>query len=375
MRFIVSSLELSSVLQSIQRVIPSKITLPILDNFLFTLKGNNLEIKASDLEMTLITTIQIDEVREEGRIAVPAKLLSDSLKEFSDIPLEFSTNEEENTLKISWLSGESQIPYFSADEYPELPELEEESIISTDMPSNLLLNGINNTIYATAEEELRPIMNGIYFDLSTNGSSFVATDSHKLVCYTRKDVIASSDSSFTLPKKPSTILKSLLPKNDDITTITFDSKNAKFSFGRNLLICRLVEGKYPAYRSVIPNNNPNKLFANRLELLNVIKRVSVCSNQATAHIKFTLSQDKLIISAQDNSSSTSAHESVNCKYDGDSMEIGFRAPFLAEILTNLTYDEVIFELMDPTRAVLILAASEKDSNEDIISLIMPIRIP
>lgn len=375
MKFIVSSSELSKVLQSVSRVIPNKIALPILDNFLFTLKGNTLEITASDLEMTLITSIQIDDVREDGRIAVPAKILTDSIREFSDIPLEFSTLDSENTLKISWISGESKIPYFSADEYPSLPELDNVFTCETTIPSDILLRGINNTLYATAEEELRPIMNGIYFDMTTDSTSFVATDSHKLVCYTRKDLKNANNCSFTLAKKPANILKSILQKSESDVSIIFDTKNAKFRFDNNILVCRLIEGNYPAYRSVIPANNPNKLYADRIELLNVIKRVSVCSNPATAHVKFSLSQDRLIISAEDNSSSTSSHESVNCKYEGDTMEIGFRAPFLADILNTLSCEEVTFELMDPTRAALILPSGENDPSEEIISLIMPIRIP
>lgn len=374
MKFTVSSSELLHGLLSVSRVISTKNTLPILDNFLFVLNGNTLEVTASDLEMTLKTTIKIDDVKEEGEIAVPAKLLTDSLKEFPDLPITFTTNEEDSVLDFSWISGASKIPYFPADDYPTQPKLGDVSI-SINMPADILLAGINNTLYATAEEELRPVMNGIFFDMGTEATTMVASDSHKLVCYTRNDVKAADKSSFILPKKPAAILKTLLPKVEEEVKITFDQKNAYFDFDGNILICRLVEGNYPAYRSVIPKNNPNKLVINRIEFLNAVKRVAVCSNQATSHIKLSLTYNKLVISAQDLSFSISAHETLTCQYEGEPMDIGFKSTFLAEILGNLPYEEVKVELADPARAGLILAAGETDPNEDICSLLMPIRIP
>ncbi len=374
MKFTVSSSELLHGLLSVSRVVAQKSTLPILDNFLFVLKGNTLEVTAADLEMTLKTTITIDEVNEEGEIAVPAKILTDSLKEFPDMPLTFRTLENESLLEISWLSGVSQIPYFSSEDYPKLVELDDISL-SISIPAEILLKGINNTLYATAEEELRPVMNGIFFDLSPEGTSLVASDSHKLVCYTRKDVKSEDKSSFILPKKPASILKSLLPKVEDDVKITFDGKNAFFEFYQTILICRLVEGSYPAYKSVIPKNNTNKLIINRITLLNAVKRVAVCSNQATLHIKLSLSYNKLIISAQDLTYSISAHETLSCQYDGDAMDIGFKSNFMIEILNNLPFEEICVSLSDPTRAGLILSADEESQNEDICSLLMPIRIP
>ena len=376
MKFTVSSSELLHGLLSVSRVISTKNRRPILDNFLFVLNGNTLEVTASDLEMTLKTTITIEDVKEEGEIAVPAKLLTDSLKEFPDLPLTFSTSEGENesTLDIVWISGASKIPYFPANDYPTLQKLDQ-SATSVLIPSETLLAGINNTLYATAEEELRPVMNGIFFDMNTDSTTMVASDSHKLVCYTRQDVKADEKSSFILPKKPAAILKSILSKSDDTVKIIFDQKNAYFEFDSNILICRLVEGNYPAYRSVIPKNNPNKLIINRVDLLNAVKRVAVCSNQATSHIKLSLSFNNLVISAQDLSFSISAHESLNCQYDGDVMDIGFKSTFLVEILNNLPFEDILFELSDPTRAGLILNADQTNTKEDICSLLMPIRIP
>ena len=374
MKFTVSSSELLHGLLSVSRVISNRNTLPILDNFLFVLSGNSLEVTASDLEMTLKTTIAIEDVQEEGEIAVPAKLLTDSLKEFPDLPLQFSTEANEEIRNISWMSVASKIPFFPADDYPSLPELGDLAI-SASFPSDILLTGINNTIYATAEDELRPVMNGIFFDMTPENTTLVATDSHKLVYYTRHDVKVVEKCSFILPKKPAAILRSLLGKSEDLVKVTFDTKNAYFEFDGNILICRLQEGTYPAYRSVIPKNNPNKLVINRVALLNAVKRVAVCSNQSTSHIKLSLSFNKLVISASDTNFSMSAHETLDCTYEGDEMHIGFKSTFLAEILNNLPYEEVSIELSDPTRAGLILAAGETDPEEVICSLLMPIRIP
>ncbi len=374
MKFTVSSSELQRGLQSVSRVISNRSSLPILDNFLFVLSKNALEVTASDLEMTLKTTIKIEDVQEEGSIAVPAKLLTDSLKEFPDLPLEFSTDESEDIINISWASGAYKMPYFPANDYPQLPELNDISI-SVSAPADTLLTGINNTIYATAEDELRPVMNGIFFDITPDSTTLVATDSHKLVCYTRTDIKSAEKCSFILPKKPAAILRTLLPKIEDEVKITFDTKNAYFEFEGNVLICRLQEGNYPAYRSVIPKNNPNKLTIERALLHNAVKRVAVCSNQSTLHIKLSLSHNKLVISASDTNFSMSAHETLNCSYEGDDMFIGFKASFLADILNNLPCEEVTIELSDPARAGLILPAGEKNPDEEICSLLMPIRIP
>lgn len=262
MKFVVSSTELLARLLSVSKVISSKNTLPILDNFLFILKDGNLTITASDLETTLKTSLAIENVSEEGEITIPAKLLVDSLKEFADIPLEFKTVENSSIIEITWASGNSQLPYTPADDYPAIQEL---SDIQTKMTvqSTTLLEGINRTLYATAEEELRPVMNGVFFDIDTENSTMVASDAHKLVCYTRHDIKSDNKSSFILPKKPAAILKNILAKVDEPVNVKFDSKNAYFEFDSFVLVCRLVEGNYPAYKSVIPKNNTNKLLIDR----------------------------------------------------------------------------------------------------------------
>lgn len=373
MKFSLSSSELLSGLMSVSKVIVPKPTNSILENFLFQLEGNTLTVTASDGETTLKTTLPIANVTEEGSTAVPAKLLTDSLKEFPDQPLAFSVDEGSSVMDIVWASGASKIPCFDAADFPELPQIGEiaESVI---IPSSILLDGINNTIYATAEEELRPVMNGIFFDIDPEVTTLVASDAHKLICYSFMGAKLSQKSNFILHKKPASILKSILAKYDEDITIRYDSKNAYFSFGSNILVCRLIEGNYPAYRSVIPKNNNNKLVIGRTDLLGVVKRIAVCSNQVSNQIRLKLSLGEVLISAQDLGFSMSAHETLPCQYDGQEMEIGFKAPFLLEILSNLPYQNICMELADPARAALIVSADESRPGQDIRALLMPVMI-
>ena len=373
MKFSVSSSELLSGLMSVSKVIVPKPTNSILENFLFQLEGNTLTVTASDGETTLKTTLPIAQVTEEGSTAVPAKLLTDSLKEFPDQPLAFSVDGGSSVMDIVWASGASKIPCFDAADFPELPQIGEiaESVI---IPSSILLDGINNTIYATAEEELRPVMNGIFFDIDPEVTTLVASDAHKLICYSFMGAKLSQKSSFILHKKPASILKSILAKYDEDITIRYDNKNAYFSFGSNILVCRLIEGNYPAYRSVIPKNNNNRLVIGRTDLLGVVKRIAVCSNQISNQIRLKLSLGEVLISAQDLGFSMSAHETLPCQYDGQEMEIGFKAPFLLEILSNLPYQNICMELADPARAALIVSADESRPGQDIRALLMPVMI-
>ncbi len=373
MKFSVSSSELLSGLMSVSKVIVPKPTNSILENFLFQLEGNTLTVTASDGETTLKTTITIAQVQEEGSTAVPAKLLTDSLKEFPDQPLAFSVDGGSSVMDIVWASGASKIPCFEAADFPALPAIGEisESVV---IPSATLLDGIGSTIYATAEEELRPVMNGIFFDIDTDVTTFVASDAHKLITYSFTDGKPSQKSSFILHKKPASILKSVLARFDDEVTIRYDNKNAYFSFGDSILVCRLIEGNYPAWRSVIPRGNSNRMTIGRADLLGVVKRIAVCSNQVSNQIRLKLSQNEVLISAQDLGFSMSAHETLPCQYDGQEMEIGFKAPFLLEILANLPYQNICMELADPARAALIVPADESASGADIRALLMPVMI-
>ncbi len=374
MKFVVSSTELLSHLAALSRVISSKSTMPILDNFLFQLSETELTITASDLESTLITSLELANIEGEGSIAVPAKLLIDTLKEFPEQPLTFQIDENSYSVEIFSDNGKYSITGQNAEDFPEIPNLNEESVAAINVNHVALRKGIEKTLFATADDELRPVMNGIFIELSPNFMSFVASDAHKLVRYRRTDVKADFESSFILPKKPAGLLKNLLPKEEFDVKIEFDNKNAFFTLSSYKLICRLVEGNYPSYNSVIPTKNPNVMVIDRLKFFNTVKRVSVFSNQASNLIKLNINDNLLVVSAQDIDFSISAVERLNCEYEGDEMEIGFKSTFLQEILTNISTSDVQVELSDPTRAGLLLPLNSGDDYEDMLMLLMPMMI-
>jgi len=374
MKFVISSNELLNHLQAISRVISSKNTLPILDNYLFQLSDNLLSITASDLETTLVTSLNLENASESGSIAIPARLLNDTLKEFSDQPLTFEINTDSLKVVVHSENGQFTIMGQQAADFPQMPKIKEESKNSIELPADTLEIGINNTIFATANDELRPVMNGVFFELSSENLIFVASDAHKLVRYKRSDVKANTDGTFILPKKPSSLLKAILPKEEKNVTIEFDDKNAFFNLSNYKMACRLVEGNYPSYNSVIPNDNPNKVIMDRLELYNALRRVQVFSNQASNLVKLELKGNQLTVSAQDIDFSISAYETLNCQYDGDDMEIGFKSTFLVEILANISSTNVIIELSDPSRAGLFLPEETENTDEDVLMLLMPMMI-
>ena len=374
MKFVVSSTELLSHLSALSRVISSKSTMPILDNFLFQITDSEITITASDLESTLITSLKLDNIEGEGSVAVPAKLFIDTLKEFPEQPLTFQIDVDSYNVEIFSDNGKYSIMGQNAEDFPVLPQLEEEGAAVVNVSHVALRKGIEKTLFATADDELRPVMNGIFIELTPNFMSFVASDAHKLVRYRRTDVKAEYDSSFILPKKPAGLLKNLLPKEEFDVKIEFDNKNAYFTLSNYKLICRLVEGNYPSYNSVIPTKNPNVMLIDRLNLYNTVKRVSVFSNQASNLIKLNIADNQLVVSAQDIDFSISAVERLACEYDGDEMEIGFKSTFLQEILTNISGSDVKVELSDPTRAGLMLPAESADENEDMLMLLMPMMI-
>jgi DNA polymerase-3 subunit beta len=374
MKFVVSSTELLHHLAAISKVISSKSTMPILDNFLFQLSETELTITASDLESTLITSMELDNIEGEGTIAVPAKLLTDTLKEFPEQPLTFQIDNETFAVEIFSDNGKFSIVGQDGEDFPELPGLDEESASSVNVSHTVLQKGIEKTLFATADDELRPVMNGIYVEITPDFMSFVASDAHKLVRYRRSDATAEFDSSFILPKKPASLLKNILPKEEFDVKLEFDDKNAFFTLSKYKLICRLVEGNYPSYNSVIPTNNPNKMIIDRLAFFNTVKRVSVFSNQASNLIKLNINDNQLVVSAQDIDFSISAVERLNCEYEGDEIEIGFKSTFLQEILTNISAGDVKVELSDPTRAGLLLPAETDDEDEDVLMLLMPMMI-
>ena len=372
MKLIISSSELLRGVMAVAKAIPAKSPLPILENFLFDLKGNTLEITASDSELTLRTRIEVESTAEEGRIAVPAKHMMDLLKELPDQPLTIETTSD-SAFTCSWASGESTLPYFPAEDYPEITGTDE-TAVTLQFPAQSLVDGISSTIYATADDEIRPAMNGILFDIDLASTTLVASDSHKLICYTTTDVKASEKASFILHKKPAAILKAIIGKDVETVEVAFDAKNAVFTFGQTMVICRLVVGKYPKYRDVIPQNNSNILRINRTQLLNTVRRVSVCSNKASNHIKFDLKSGSLMISAQDLGFSIAAHETMQCQYDGEELTIGFKSPFIIEILSNMSCGEIVMKFLDSKRAALVVPAEDEEESEKICGIIMPIMI-
>jgi DNA polymerase-3 subunit beta len=374
MKFVVSSTELLSHLSAISKVINSKNTLPILDNYLFLLEENQLTVTASDLESTLITSLELENTSGTGIIAVPAKLMNETLKEFPEQPLTFQIDPETFAIEIFSQNGKFSIVGQNGEDFPQQPILNEAVSSSINLNHTVLLNGINKTLFATADDELRPVMNGIFIELTTEDIKFVASDAHKLVRYKRFDAKAEKDASFILPKKPAALLKSLLPKEDFDVKLEFDEKNAFFTLSNFKLICRLVEGNYPSYNSVIPTSNPNKLIIDRVEFYNTVRRVSVFSNQASNLVRLKLTENQLVVSAQDIDFSISAVERLNCQYEGEDMEIGFKSTFLQEILSNLSATDVKVELSDPTRAGLLLPAENENEEENVLMLLMPMMI-
>lgn len=374
MKFVVSSTELLGHLQGISKVISTKNTLPILDNFLFKLEGNRLEITASDLESTLITGMNLENTDGEGSIAVPARILLDTLKEFSDQPLTFEINSDTLAVVISSEKGKFSIVGQNGIDFPVLPAIKDDKKFSFVVTSEVFLAGITKTLFATADDELRPVMGGIFVEAGTDGLTFVASDAHKLVRYKRSDAKADDNSSFILPKKPASLLKNILPREESNVAIEFDDKNAFFIFGEFKVVCRLVEGNYPNYNSVIPSNNPRKVTIDRVELINTLKRVSVFSNQASNLVKLELTGNQIKVSAQDIDFSISAYERINCQYEGEEMEIGFKSVFMLEILANISSQDVIVELADPTRAGLFIPSENDSESEDLLMLLMPMMI-
>ena len=371
MKFIVSSTALSSHLQAISRVINSKNALPILDCFLIELEDGTLSVTVSDSETTMVTTVEVNG-DTNGRFAVVAKTLLDALKEIPEQPLTFDINPDNYEITVQYQNGKYSLMGQNADEFPQSATLGDNAV-RLEMAAEVLLGGINRSVFATADDELRPVMNGIYFDITTEDITFGASDGHKLV--RNKTFVAHGDekAAFILPKKPATLLKNLLPKEQGDVQIDFDDRNAVFTLENYRMVCRLIEGRYPNYNSVIPQDNPHKVTIDRQMLISALRRVSVFSSQASSLIKLRLSENQIQISAQDIDFSTSAEETLICQYAGNAMSIGFKSTFLIDILNNLTAQEVIVELADPSRAGVIVPA-EQEENEDVLMLLMPMML-
>ncbi len=370
MKFIVSSSQLLKQLQILGGVINSNNTLPILDNFLFEFENDELKISASDLETTMSAIIEVG-ADESGSIAIPAKLLLDTLKTFPEQPLTF-TVEENNIIEISSDSGKYALAYADGEEFPKAIEL--------DGASSIILNGavlaeaISKTIFASGNDDLRPVMSGVFFRFSPEGLIFVSTDAHKLVKYVRNDVFANETSEFIMPKKPLNLLKNILSSSNSDVKVEFNDSNAKFTFDNISLVCRLIDGKYPNYEAVIPKENPNRLVLNRSMFLNSVRRVSIFSSKSTHQIRLKMAGTELKISAEDIDFSNKADERLQCSYEGDDMQIGFNSRFLLEMLNNLSATDVMLEMSLPNRAGILTPLDGLEEGENITMLVMPVMI-
>ncbi len=370
MKFIVSSTYLLKQLQVLGGVINSSNTLPILDNFLFELDNSKLTVSASDLETTMVSLLNV-ESNSKGSIALPARLLLDTLKTFPEQPLTFKV-EDNNTVEISSNHGKYALAYANGDEFPKAVALEDPS--KTIVTGDVLATAISKTIFAAGNDDLRPVMSGVFFQFSTQGLTFVATDAHKLVKYTREDVKASQQAEFIMPKKPLNLLKGILAGSEEEVTVEYNDSNAKFTFENSQLICRLIDGKYPNYEAVIPKENPNKLMIDRTQFLNSVRRVSIFSNKTTHQIRLKIAGAELNISAEDIDYSNKAEERLTCDYQGDDMQIGFNSRFLTEMLNNLNADEVKLEMSLPNRAGILTPIDGLDEGESITMLVMPVML-
>ncbi|NKI27840.1 DNA polymerase III subunit beta [Arenibacter sp. 6A1] len=370
MKFIVSSTYLLKQLQVLGGVINNSNTLPILDNFLFDLKQNQLKVSASDLETTMSSILDVDS-NSEGVIAVPARLLLEILKTFPEQPLTFVV-EDNNTVEISSNHGKYALAYADGAEFPKAIELSNPT--STTLEGDILATAINKTIFAAGNDDLRPVMSGVFFQFSPENLTFVATDAHKLVKYQRTDVSASQVAEFIMPKKPLNLLKGILGGSETDVVIEYNESNAKFSFENTVLICRLIDGKYPNYEAVIPKENPNKLAISRNQILSSVRRVSIFSNKTTHQIRLKIAGAELNISAEDIDYSNKAEERLTCSYQGDDMQIGFNSRFLVEMLNNLTSEDVQLEMSLPNRAGILTPVDGLDEGENVTMLVMPVML-
>ena len=370
MKFIVSSTYLLKQLQVLGGVISSSNTLPILDNFLFDLDQTKLTVSASDLETTMSSVLEVDS-QDSGTIAVPARLLLDTLKTFPEQPLTFVV-EDNNTVEISSSHGKYALAYADGAEFPKAVELSDPS--TTKIMGDILAAAINKTLFAAGNDDLRPVMSGVFFQFSPEHLTFVATDAHKLVKYQRADVQASEVAEFIMPKKPLNLLKGILSGNEEEVTVSYNDSNARFTFGNTVLVCRLIDGKYPNYEAVIPRENPNKLVIQRGQFLSSVRRVSIFSNKTTHQIRLKIAGAELNISAEDVDYSNKAEERLTCSYQGDDMQIGFNSRFLIEMLGNLDSDEVSLEMSLPNRAGILTPVDGLEEGEKVVMLVMPVML-
>ena len=370
MHFIVSSSQLLRHLSSLSGVLNSSNTLPILDNFLFELGPGEAVISASDLETTMTTKLEV-KTEDTGSIAVPAKMLLDILKAFPDIPLTFKVDPATYAIELTSDAGKYKLTGANGDEFPKSPELDDAASMTID--ANALIGAINRTLFAAGNDDLRPVMSGIFFEFYSESVRFVATDAHRLVRYGRNDVQATSNAQFIVPKKPLNLLKNAA-SHAEAVTMTYTDSNARFQFDDVTIICRLIEGKYPNYEAVIPKDNPNRMVISRTCFLQAIRRVSIFANKTTHQVRLKLAGSELVVSAEDLDFANEASERLNCSYTGEDMEIGFNSRFLMDMLNNLSSVEVSLEMSAPNRAGIIKPTEAEEEGEDLLMLVMPVML-
>ena len=369
MEFTLSSTALSSRLQTLAKVISGKNSLPILDSFLFNVNNGQLTLTTSDSENMMQTSLALDSQEGEGSFALQSQTILDAMRELPEQPLRFSVDLALATITISYQGGEYNFTTLNADEYPRMqPMPENVNVITID--AGVLASSLNRSIFATAQDELRPVMNGIYFDLTPDALAIVASDGHKLVRNKNFAINSETPASFILPKKPANLLKNIFGKDGGDVVIKSDERNAEIHFADGLLVCRLIEGRYPNYNSVIPQSNPNQLTIDRRLLLSALRRVLPFGSKSSQLVKFKLAAGSLELSSEDIDYATKAHETLACDYAGQNMSIGFKGSSLTEILSNLDGDQVNIELADPSRAGIIVPV-EQPENEDVLMLLMP----
>jgi len=371
MQFIISSSKLLKQLQVLIGVVNTNNTLPILDNFLFTLSENKLNITVSDIETIMSSSIEVQS-EYTGTIALNARLLLDAVKTFPEQPLTFIVNEESNTIEISSDHGKYDMAFYNGKDFPEAVSLESPN--KTTMSSEILATAITRTVFAAGNDDLRPVMSGVFFQFGPEELTFVATDAHKLVKYTRTDLKTDEVAEFIMPKKPLSILKGILGAAKGDVAIEYNESNAKFSFDDISLTCRLIDGKYPNYDAVIPKENPNRLIVNRASFLNSVRRASIFSSKSTHQIRLKMAGTELNISAEDVDFSNKADERLTCNYEGDDMQIGFNSRFLLEMLNNLDSEEILIEMSVPNRAGILTPIDGKEEGENILMLVMPVML-
>jgi DNA polymerase-3 subunit beta len=372
MKFNVSSATLCNRLQTLSRVLASKNSIQILDCILFELQDGKLRLTASDSETTLVSTLDVDEADSNGMFAIKAATIINGLKEISDQPITLDVNPETHEIVIYYQNGRSSFVGQGGEEYPSYPSISDSAQQLT-IDANVLLNGISRAIFATAEDEIRPVMNGVFFDITPDSVTFVASDGHKLVRDRSFTTHCEQPASFILPRKPAKTLKDILAKENGDAIVKFDDRNARVELENYTLNCRLIEGRYPNYNSVIPQDNPFRVSVDRVTLIGALRRVLVFASTATSLVKLRVDQNDLTVSTQDIDFSTSAEEHVLCDYSGTAMSIGFKGPFLVDILNSMSSQDVVLELADPSRAGVIVPA-EQEEQEDLLMLLMPMML-